>query len=200
MFVDDFLHSIFKCSHHEWRCCNNLFIYWLFGNTRHSFLWNALVQKAYNKCIKAKRKKNSFAWKSHVILKSCFQCSLVCSTLHSSRKKTILNIHALIVFLHFTMRWWISLSIPSLKIQFHTYLIRSSKQFLHFVIFNDACHQTHRESASSHPYCLNHHHHTQFVSLPTFTGLYLLEDLRSSAQRDDYSPRAPIMEHLHVIY
>lgn len=32
---------------------------------------------------------------------------------------------------------------PSLKTQFHTYLIRSSKQFLHFVIFNDACHQTH---------------------------------------------------------
>lgn len=97
------------------------------------------------------RKKNNFAWKSHVILKSCFQCSLVCSTLHSSRKKMILNIHTLIVFLHFTMQWWISLSMPSLKIQFHTYLIRSSKQFLHFVIFNDACHQTHRKSASSHP-------------------------------------------------
>lgn len=32
------------------------------------------------------RKKNSIVWKSHVILKSCSQCCLVYSTLHSSRK------------------------------------------------------------------------------------------------------------------
>lgn len=28
-------------------------------------------------------KENNIAWKSHAILKSCFQCSLVCITLHS---------------------------------------------------------------------------------------------------------------------
>lgn len=146
------------------------------------------------------RKKNNFACKSHVILKSCFQCSPVCST-HTVAGKMILNIHTLMVFRHFTMQWWISLSIPSLKIQFHTYLIRSSKQFLHFVIFNDACHQTHRESVSSHPYCSHyHHHHAQFAILPTFTGLYLLSNLLTLAQMDDCSPQAPIMEHVHMIY
>lgn len=67
--------------------------------------------------------------------------------------KMILNIHTLIVFLHFTIQWWISLSMPSLKTKFHTYLIRSSKQFLYFVILSHACHQTHREGASSNLHC-----------------------------------------------
>lgn len=42
---------------------------------------------------------------------------------------------------------------PPLKTQFHTYLIGSYKQFLHVVIFNDACHQTHRKSVLFHLYC-----------------------------------------------
>lgn len=142
------------------------------------------------------RKKNNFARKSHAILKSCFQCSLVCT----AAEKMILNIHTLIVFLHFTIRWWIPLSMPSLKTQFHTYLIRSSKQFLHFVIFSDACHQTQRKSASSNLYCLHLRHHTHSVRPPAFTGLYLLSNLLTLAQTDGCNARAPITKHFHMIY
>lgn len=58
-------------------------------------------------------------------------CSLDCSGLHRCRKK-MLNIHVLIVFWHFAIQWWISLSMRNLRIQFNTYLIGCLKHFFTF--------------------------------------------------------------------
>ena len=144
------------------------------------------------------KKKNNFVLKSHAIFKLCFQCCLVWSSLHTSRKM-ILNIHALIVFLHFTIRWWISLSMPSLKIQFHTYLIRSSKQFLHFVIFNDACHQLSGKVLHATSIVLS-------VTTPRLRGCKLsqvciyYQIFLTLAEMDCCSHEAPIMEHVPMMY
>lgn len=88
---------------------------------------------------------------------------------------------------------------------FHTYLIGSSKQFLHVVIFNDAYHQTSRKKEEKkkgfHPpprVCseCHYHHHTHFVPVP---GHYLLFNLSGAAQMGARGLKAFAVTHAAVI-
>lgn len=98
------------------RYYDNLFIWELFGSRRRCFESTA-SDRGMVLIINASknwRGKNNVVWKSHVILKSCFQLLSVVLAVRFQWRPG-LNIHALIVFLHFTIGWWISLSISPLK-------------------------------------------------------------------------------------
>lgn len=54
----------------------------------------------------------------------------------------------------------------------------------------------------SHPHRvqLRSHHHTHFVRVPAVAGQYLLLNLSTLAQMDGCGLRAPIVEHVDVMY